>query len=377
MILTKTNKNMFIFLLVITILTALGNQGWRSIFNNYAVEIVNITGQEMGALQSIREIPGFLALLVVYILIFIKEHKLAALSLIIFGIGIAITGLATSFWGLAIAILIMSFGFHYYETINQSLTLQYFSKTAAPLIMAKFTSIKAATNIIVGGLIFLGASFLSYSQIFFILGIIICVGGIWCLSQNPSNKNIPPQHKKMIFKKKYSLFYLLTMFAGARRQIFVAFAVFLLVQKFNFSVKEITILFVVNNIITYFLMPHIGKMINTKGERFVLSLEYFSLIFIFLAYAFTTSKAVVAGLYVIDHIFFGFAIAIKSYFQKTADKGDIAPSMAVGFTINHLVAVILPVTGGLLWMVDYKIPFILGAILSLFSLFLVQKIKSE
>ena len=179
----------------------------------------------------------------------------------------------------------------------------------------------------------------------------------------------------MIFRKRYWLFYFLTFMGGARRQIFMAFAVFLLVQKFHFSIQEVTILFVINNIINYFLSPLIGKTIIRFGERKVLSLEYFSLIFIFLAYATAQSKALLAVLYILDHIFFNFAIAIRTYFQKIGDPRDIAPSMAVGFTINHIAAVILPALGGLLWMVDYRIPFMVGAGLSAISVLACQWIR--
>ena len=165
--------------------------------------------------------------------------------------------------------------------------------------------------------------------------------------------------------------------SGARRQIFVAFAVFLMVKIFQFSIQEITILFIINNSINYFLSPLIGKAIIRFGERRVLSLEYFSLIFIFIAYAYLDSKILIALLYILDHIFFNFAIAIRTYFQKVGDPQDIAPSMAMGFTINHIAAVFIPALGGILWMVDYKIPFIAGAILSFISLLAVQKIKAK
>ena len=148
-------------------------------------------------------------------------------------------------------------------------------------------------------------------------------------------------------------------------------------RKFSFSVQEVAILFLINNSVNYFLSPYIGKCINRFGERKVLSLEYLSLIVIFLAYAFVESKIVIALLYIADHIFFNFAIAIRTFFQKIANAEDIAPSMAVGFTINHIAAVVLPVIGGLLWLVNYRIPFIAASVLSLCSLVLVQFISSE
>jgi predicted MFS family arabinose efflux permease len=218
------------------------------------------------------------------------------------------------------------------------------------------------------------ASLLDFTQIYLFIGAMIIAAGLWGFLQEPTDREIVPQHKKMIFRKAYWLFYFLTFMGGARRQIFMAFAVFLLVKKFQFSIHEVTALFVINNAINYFLSPLIGKAIIRFGERKVLSLEYASLIFIFLAYATVESKTVVALLYILDHIFFNFAIAIRTYFQKVSDPRDIAPSMAVGFTINHLAAVFLPAVGGLLWMIDYRIPFLAGACLSLVSLIAVQQI---
>ncbi len=370
-------KSIYRFLIVLTISSTIGLQAWRTLFNNFAVEVVNLEGNHIGMIQSIREIPGFLALLVVYIIIIIKEHRLSVLSIFLLGIGVAATGLLPSYAGLILTTLVMSFGFHYYETTNQSLTLQYFDKNTSPWVFGKQRSFAAASNIGIGIFIYFLAPIFNYTKIYLIVGGFIIATSIWGFSQNPADQNIIPQRKKMILRKKYWLFYFLTFIAGARRQIFIAFAVFLMVKKFQFTVQEVTVLFMINNFVNYFLSPLIGKSIIRFGERKVLSLEYFSLIFIFIAYAFVQSKMLVAVLYILDHIFFNFAIAIRTYFQKVGDPRDIAPSMAVGFTINHIAAVFLPAIGGLLWMVDYRIPFIAGAVLSMASLIAVQQISIE
>jgi hypothetical protein len=367
---------MFRFLALLTIASVVGLQSWRTLFNNFAVEIVHLEGSHIGMIQSVREIPGFLALLAIFIIIIIKEHRLSALSIILLGLGVGITGLLPSYFGLIITTMLMSFGFHYYETTNQSLTLQYFDHQTSPWVFGKLRSYSAATNIGVGIAIYALSSLWEYTQVYLMFGILIVGVGIWGLMQNPTRENIAPQHKKMVFKNAYWLFYLLTFLSGARRQIFVAFAVFLLVKKFNYSIQEITILFVINNIINYFLSPAVGKAIIRYGERWVLSIEYFSLILVFIAYAYVESKIVVAVLYILDHIFFNFSIAIRTYFQKVADPRDIAPSMAVGFTINHIAAVIMPAIGGILWMVDYKIPFLFGAGMSFISLIAIQRIRA-
>ena len=365
----------FLYLAVLTICSTVGLQAWLTLFNNFAVEIAGLDGNHVGVIQSVREIPGFLALLVVYVIMVIKEHRFSALSVLIMGFGLAITGLLPTYVGLILTTLVMSFGFHYYETTNMSLTLQYFDENASPWVFGKQRSYAAASSIALGLIIYILAFFMSFAQIYLLLGGLIMAAAVWALNQKPAQKEVVLQRKKMILRKKYWLFYFLTFMAGARRQIFMAFAVLLMVQKFHYSVQEVTALFVVNNVINYYLSPLIGKSIIRFGERKVLSLEYVSLVFIFMTYALTPSKWVVAGLFILDHIFFNFSIAIRTYFQKVGDPRDIAPSMAVGFTINHIAAVFLPAIGGFLWVVDYRIPFFGGTVMAAISFMAVQKIR--
>jgi predicted MFS family arabinose efflux permease len=372
-----SNRPMYQFLMLLTICSTVGLQAWRTLFDNFSVHVVGLDGSHIGVIQSIREIPGFLALLVIFVMLLLKEHRISSLSIVILGLGVALTGLFPTYLGLIGTTLIMSLGFHYYETTFQSLTLQYFDKKKSPLVFGRMRSIAAASNIAVGALIFILEPIFSFSQLYLVLGGVILLAGVWSLTRNPVKQDLVPQRKRMILRKRYWLYYFLTFMAGARRQIFVAFAVFLLVSKFEFSVQEITVLFVVNNVINYFLSPLIGKAIVRFGERWVLSGEYFSLIFIFLAYTLADSKLMVAGLYIADHIFFNFAIAIRTFFQKIGDPRDIAPSMAVGFTINHIGAVVFPVMGGILWMIDYRIPFVVGAFFALLSLIAVQLITGQ
>ena len=372
---TYKKELMYTYLIVLTICSSADLQCWRTLFDNFSVNIAGLEGNHIGTIQSVREIPGFLALLVTYVILIIKEHKLAALSVLILGTGVFLTGLMPSFSGLIFTTTIMSFGFHYYETTNQSLTLQYFDKQISPIVFSAQRSFAAASNIAIGIAIYFSAFFLSYKTIYILFGSLICVGGFWAFIKKPENPNIALQKKQLVLKKEYWLFYFLTFMAGARRQIFVAFAVFLLVKKFEFSVQEIAILFLLNNIINFFINPLIGKFIVKYGERKLLSTEYFFLILVFIAYAFVKVKMIAGFLYILDHIFFNFATGIKTYFQKIALPEDIAPSIAIGFTINHIAAVVLPFIGGILWMIDYRILFLAGAFFSLISLGLVQFIK--
>ncbi|WP_319582433.1 MFS transporter [uncultured Pseudodesulfovibrio sp.] len=370
-------RRMYIFLLVLVVCTGAAFQGWRTLLNNFAVEVAGLDGLGMGVVQSVREVPGFLALLAIYMILIISEHRLAALSVVVLGLGVGLTGLMPSLGGLVFTTLLMSFGFHYYETMNQSLTLQYFDRTEAPVVMARLRSITALTNITVGAIIYFLAKALGYTEMFALLGGVAVAAGLWGLTRDPSRTDLPPQLKKMTFRSRYWLYYALTFLSGARRQIFTVFAVFLLVTKFGYSIQQVTILFVCNNVINYFANPIIGRSINKFGERSVLTVEYTALAVIFLGYALTESPLLAAGLYILDNIVFNFAIAIKTFYQKIADPQDIASGMAVGFTINHIAAVIVPITGGLIWMADYKLVFLVAVGLSLASLGLAQLVTGQ
>jgi len=269
----------------------------------------------------------------------------------------------------------MSFGFHYYETVNQSLTLQYFSTHQSPLVMGKLRSLAAITSIVAAAVIWCLGFVLDYAGMFLVVGGVVALAGLWAVVQDPSHRDVPPQKLRMFLKRRYWLYYALTFMSGARRQIYMVFSMFLLVKEFHFTVQAITVLFIINNLINWLINPLIGRSINAFGERTLCTLEYAGVIVVFLTYAYASSRWVVAGMYILDYILFNFAVAIRTYFQKIADPEDIAPSSAVGFTINHIAAVFLPALGGYLWMLDYRIPFLMGAVLGGVSLILAQFIR--
>jgi len=372
-----TKNPMYRYLLLLVIAVAIGFQGWRTLFNNYAVDVVGINAFQMGVIQSVREIPGFLTFFVVYLLIFCSEYRFAAISAALLGLGVLLTGFFPSHTGLIGTTILMSVGMHFFETTKQSLTLQYFESRRIPNVLASFAAYSALANISIGILIWVLSKFLPLHDLFYIIGGLLILVSLFALTQKPVETILYPQKKHLLFRKRYWLFYLLNFFSGARRQIFVVFAVFIMVEKYHFSVAYITALFVLNNIITYFLSPIVGRAIGRFGERFMLTVEYGTLLFVFAGYALIENSWAATIFYIIDNVFFSFAIALNTYFRKQADPADIAPSMAVGFTINHISSVVVPIFGGILWMYNWRIPFIVGSVIALCSLILSQFIKNQ
>jgi MFS family permease len=184
----------------------------------------------------------------------------------------------------------------------------------------------------------------------------------------PRFENVVPQRKKLFLKKRYWVYYLLTFLKGARRQIFMVFAAYLMVEKFGYTLDEIAMLFLLNKAANIVIAPLLGKLIEKIGERRALTIEYVGLIIVFVGYAMVESALIAAILYVVDHLFFGLAIGIKTYFQKIADSEDMAATQSVSFTIDHTASVIIPITFGLIWMSNPSLVFYAGAGFAVLSL---------
>ncbi len=345
---------------------------WLALVNNFAIERAAFTGREMGILQSLREIPGFLAFGVVFLLVVMREQAIAYWALFILGVGTLITGWFPSALGLYATTVLMSIGFHYYETVQSSLSLQWIDKDKTPIVLGRMIAIGSFTSIITFGLIWFAFDFvgLDFKWVYLLGGGITAFIAVFCWLNFPKFPEKVTQHKTMILRKRYWLFYALTFMSGARRQIFIVFAGFLMVEKFDFDVTTITMLYLINASINIPLAPAIGKAIARMGERKALIFEYIGLIIVFTAYAFVSNAYIASALYVIDHLFFALAIAIKTYFQKIADPKDIASTAGVSFTISHIAAVFLPVLFGFIWLLSPAAVFLTGAVLAGISLLL-------
>ena len=213
---------------------------------------------------------------------------------------------------------------------------------------------------------------LSYAFVYMVSGGLSLIIVAYCWLAFPQFEAPNPQTKRLILRRRYWLYYALQFMSGARRQIFVVFAGFMMVEKFGFEVHEVTGLFLINLIANMIFAPLMGRAVGRFGERNALVFEYVGLTAVFLAYGglywFGWGVMLAAALYVIDHIFFALALALKTYFQKIADPGDIAPTAAVAFTINHIAAVFLPALLGYLWLVSPQAVFTLAAGMALTSL---------
>ena len=347
---------------------------WSAMLNNFVVEKAAFTGVEIGILQSLREVPGFLSFTLIFVLLVIKEQTFAVFSLALLGLGVCLTGFFPTVYGLYFTTVLMRRGFHYCEAVKQSLSLQWLSKEEAPIILGKLLAVGSLTSLIVYGCLWTLLEFfqLPYWINFAIAGGICIFLALVMFIFYPAFPSKVEQNQNLVLRKRYWLYYLLTFLSGARRQIFVVFAAFLMVEKFGYSASQVTLLFLVNYAFNYLFAEKIGSLIGKFGERRALTFEYIGLIIVFIAYGLVENATVAAFLYILDHMFFALAIAITTYFQKIADPKDMASNAGVSFTINHIAAIVVPALLGLVWMWSHSLVFYIGAIFALLSLIAAQ-----
>ena len=365
-------KSREVFLVLTAIAMPISFSTWQALFNNFAHDFAGLGGDGIGYIQSFREVPGFLSFTVIFLLLWFKEQSFALVALMLLGIGTMVTGYYPTFWGLMLTTFLMSIGFHYFEALHQSLALQWTDKKTAPEVMGKIVSARSFAALVSFGIIYvmLDTMELDLNWVYTIGGAITLLIAVYCWFALPTFTADVEQSKKIVLRKRYWLWYALVFMSGARRQIFVVFAGFLMVQKFGFTAGEMSLMFLANMVATIYLAPKIGRMISRIGERNMLIIEYSGLVFVFVGYAFASEAWMGVAMYIVDHIFFAMAIAIKTYFQKIADPADIASSSGVSFTISHIVAIVIPATFGFLWLTSPTYVFLAGAAMAAVSLVL-------
>jgi hypothetical protein len=351
-----------VLLILMSIAMPISYSTWMALLNNFVVEVAEFDGVKIGWLHGVREIPGFLAVGVLALLLFLMEVNLAILALLALGFATAVTAFFPSMSGLLITTFIASVGFHYYETAKQSLELQWIDKQKAPRILGWLVAVGSAASLSAYVLIVLGWRYLdlSYHLAYGLAGSVTILIALFCWLGFPKFKSQNKQERKMIF---------------------IVFAAFMMVEKFGFQVHELTALFIINYIANMIFAPLMGVFVGHYGERIALCFEYVGLTIIFLAYGgiyyFGWGAGIAMTLYVLDHLFFALAFAQKTYFQKIADPSEIASTAAVVFTINHIPAVILPVILGYFWINSPGLVFFVATLLALSSLLLALMIPRD
>jgi predicted MFS family arabinose efflux permease len=359
----------------LTFCFAFGFAVYSGIFQNFIREELHVDFYQLGVLESVREAPGLLAAFLAGPLVALAEPRIASFSLFLCGAGIAITGNVENFHSLVLISVIWSIGFHLWLSVSPAITIALARGKEEGKYLGRMAAIGSIAVLAALGFTRIIKEYVSYAILFRWAGGMIIFGallGFWL-----SHAAAGGHRKPLVFRREYRLYYLLTFLEGCRRQIFMTFASFTLIRVYHTQVETMLTLAFINACVSAIASPVVGRWIDHYGEKFMLTLYYSALVVVFAGYATTRHVSTLYGLFLLDNLLFSFGVGITTFLHRIVREGEMTPSLAMGTTMNHIAAVLVPITGGLVWKAshNYHIPFWIGVGVVLLSLVATQRIR--
>lgn len=363
----------FLLLLLTTFLGDLGMGIQAASYPNFMVEQLQIQPGQLGVLESIRELPGFILVGIAALTMRVAEPVLASVALLVESLGMFSVYFVGSVEALIAVSFCWSLGFHTYHPLNQSMALALAEEDQRGKRLGQLRSATALAQLIGMGSVGLIAALLGLRALFIIAGVSILLAAVTVYRIPRDLRQV--EKPRVVVKRRYSLYYALIFLEGCRRQVFATFAVYALVQVYHASIFQISALMIGVNVANLILAPAIGHWIDRFGERRILTFYYVCLVPLFVGYATVSTLPVLFALYAADGVLMTLSLALTTYVDRIAEQRDVMPTLAMGVTMNHLAAVIVPVSGGLLWAsYGYQLFFLLGAGVVVISLFATQRL---
>jgi predicted MFS family arabinose efflux permease len=338
-----------------------------TLYSNFIVLRLNIQPDELGYVEALREVPGFLSFVFIAAMVHLAPPIVSALALIVMGVGLMAYAKLTSIMMLAAFSLVWSLGFHCWAPLEQTMALTYSTGVDKGRWLGQLRSVHSMAWLLAIGLCMLLFPLIEYEGMFVLAGAVTVAGGIGLLFADRSRPAL--RERGMVFKRRYWVYYLLQFLQGCRKQIFVTFAVFALVKIHGMPVGTMMVLAMINQVLVFATAPLLGRMVDRYGERRMLALSYAGLACVFVGYALVQHRPSLYVLYCIDNMIFFGGIALTTYVHKIAPEHEVKPTLSMGVTMNHLSAVAAPLAGGLAWLhFGYEVIFLGGAAVALISL---------
>ncbi|HEY7033560.1 MAG TPA: MFS transporter [Thermomicrobiales bacterium] len=365
----------------------------ESIKPNFFRDVLGMDGALNGYLVAIRELPGFLLIFVAAALLRLGMAHAASLSLLIAGVGFAAFATSHSFAQIIIPTLVSSIGYHSVMQLQPALGLSIAKRGEEGAVLGRFNSIGFFGSMLAMITVFLTLSAVEhwkgdlrtyqepYLRFFFVaagISALIGAAAIFRFPISPNDQAVARAAPRITWRREYRLYYWLSFLDGSRMQIYFAFASFVLVEQFDVDARALTLLLIVAALINWLTGKPIGKAVDRFGEKRVLTVGYCCHLAVFLGFAFAPNVWVAYLCYLGYNWLFLFSIGTTTYLRKICRREDLAPSLAMGVSLSHLTAIVVPIFGAALWdLLGYQFPFLFGTIFIFLSLYSTQKIDAS
>lgn len=382
-----SNDRDFSLFLIVGMFTGIASGINSTVFNNFLSDVYKLSASGRGVVEIPRELPGVFIIVVLGLLSFLGDIRISVIAMLFSSLGMIGLGMfSPTFASMLIWMMLLSLGTHMFMPLSPGIGMRLSKSEKYGVRLGQYNAYNLAATIIGYGVVWAGFKYLGLTyKIAFAIASVSYVFAAFFLSLMKNNK---PEVKKVkfIFRKKYTLYYCLCIVNGARKQIFLTFAPWVLIQIYHLGPPVFAVLGIIISIVSILSRTIVGNAIDIKGERFVLTLEAILLIILCMGYAFAADIApagvavvIIAACYIIDNSLSAVEMARSTYVKKIAvHPEDVVPTLSAGTSFDHVISMSVPFLGGLIWTsFGYKYVFLSAALIAFLNLILSSKIKTE
>lgn len=377
----------FTLFLIVGIFAGIASGINSTVFNNFLSDVYKLSAQARGIVEFPRELPGVFIVVFLGLLSFLGNIRMASLGMLAASLGMLGLGLFSPTFAIMLMwMMVLSLGTHIVMPITPVIGMNLSKKENYGARLGRYSAYSLSATIIGYAIVWFGFKFFGFTyQTAFVIAAIFYIFAAFSIRLiNPGKSSV--KKVRFVFRKKYTLYYILSIVNGARKQIFITFAPWVLIQMYHVDPPVFAILGVVISLVSILTRTIVGRMIDIKGERFILSLEALILIVVCMGYSFAAdlvpagvAVVIIAVCYIIDNSMSAVEMARSTYIKKIAvHPDDVTPTLAAGTSFDHVVAMSIPFFGGLLWAsLGYQFVFLAAAVIAVINLILSRQIKIE
>jgi len=334
-------------LLALTIFFASLGQGLQGgVATNFLVQDLGLDGQQVLWLAGIREIPGLLLMFLAALLMRLPLSRRAGAALLLMALGFGCYSLVHSYLALIIVVLVGSVGFHNWFPISNALSLGLVEKEHSGRILGRMNAVAALASVGGMGMVILLSGRLGLRPFFIFSAVALAIGAAIVIRLPTDIGADRAEIPRLVFKKRYWLYYILIFFEGSRTQVFFTFSSWVLVRFYQVTAAQLAILMVATRVVNFLAAPRIGDWIDHFGEWRVLTGSYLGLAAAFAGYATFHQVWLLALIYIAINFLFIFRMGLNTYVNRIAPPEELAPTLSAGVSINHITSVGMSLIAG-------------------------------